>query len=443
MSVKSSELRRRLTLAATLAGMALFLGACGGDSSSSGRPPLTVAPPNPVAVAAACVASGAMAVNVNSTTGDVSIYFPKGNWDSSTTGIYLTPIEGGGVGRATIATPKAVNSCSANSATGTIVCSANNHDVYFIKGTSLTGAVTSAASGSVGFTGGSCTNCNAMADPVLNIGIIGMSLSSGSRAGFQSFDLGSGAGGPIVQAPGNASSVGTISESPAIEPNRHWLLSATELNDYQIIDYSSGSPVVYRYADRSKIFTDDELDGSAIDCTTDIALASDEFTGNLFIADLKQAVFTPGSPGSWTAPAQLQNMPELNFPSAGTTGLAIAPSGHVGILEDEFGGADFGAIRLPATSGSGTPAVKDWVSAQMPNDPAGNPWEMTLDPHGLTAYTSPATGKPMGIIGEFSRAYVAVIDINKLLAAPRSPAHVVDPTYDLVANHVVRFVKVH
>ncbi len=36
-----------------------------------------------------------------------------------------------------------------------------------------------------------------------------------------------------------------------------------------------------------------------------------------------------------------------------------------------------------------------------------------------------------------------VVDLNKLLAAPRTGAHTVAPTYNLVTNGVLTFVSVH
>jgi len=70
-------------------------------------------------------------------------------------------------------------------------------------------------------------------------------------------------------------------------------------------------------------------------------------------------------------------------------------------------------------------------------------WSNTDDPHGLTAYTSPTTSQPMGVLLNLNRTFILVIDINKLLAAPRTGSHTVQASYDLVANGVVTFVSVH
>src|SRR5262249_41026717 len=146
-------------------------------------------------------------------------------------------------------------------------------------------------------------------------------------------------------------------------------------------------------------------DSAGEDCTTGIALATDEGTGNLFIADLTQATFTPGaapSPGTWTAPSQLQNFREFESLSAGTNGIAVAPGTHLGIVTGEFGGNIEGVIQLPAISGSGTPAVVDWVTFTVPNDPTGATWSEGDDPHTVTAYVSPNTGKAFGVLGNLS-----------------------------------------
>lgn len=438
-------------LGALLLSMAVVLGACGSDHSNHKSTPVPTASPTPnPAVASACVASGAMGIDVNSKTGDVSIYVPAGDWSvTDTTGIYVVPLEGSGVSRATIPTNQVVNSCSVNSETGETICSADGTDVYLINGSTIDKTLTSGGSGTASFTGGSCTTCNAVADPVLDAGIVGVSLASGSQVGYQFFNLSAGSTGFLATVPGSGTYPSGLSESPAIEPAKHWLLSGTEgpnssYGDFQIINFGGSSPQVYRYANRSTVLSGEIMDGAAVDCSTDIAVGGNEGS-SLFVTDLSQAIFTPpssGSFGTWNAPSQLQDLSDL-YGGETTTGVSIAPSGHVGIMQEEFGGANFAAFSLPSTSGSGTPSVTDYVAAKMPNDPSGSSWSNTYDPHGVTAYTSPSTGKPMGVLLEAYRGYVAVVDIDALLAAPRvSGMHQVDPTYDLVANHVVTFVKV-
>jgi len=73
---------------------------------------------------------------------------------------------------------------------------------------------------------------------------------------------------------------------------------------------------------------------------------------------------------------------------------------------------------------------------------------MSKDPHGLTAYVGPIggphSGKPIGLIMNDQRTFVAVVDIEALLSATRTPGtHVVSPSVNLVTTGVVSFAAVH
>jgi hypothetical protein len=391
--------------------------------------------------------AGSLSVLVQGT--NVSSYVPNGSFTESALGVQLVPIEGTGVARASIATPQPVNSCSSNGATGKTICTANNTDIYVLKGAILESTLTSSGSGTARFSGGPCTNCGVVVDPATNTAIIGISRS-GSPAAYQLLDLSANSLDPPIPATAT-----TISETFGLSavPSR-FILSPIEARsgfpaNYQIFDINlPGSPQLFNFAGAGTIFPfSADLDSAAADNTTGIMLATDEGTTNLFIADLTQATFTPasgGSPGTWQAPSQLQNLPEFGsfISGSGTTAITIAPGAHLGLLEDEFGIDAFGAIQLPSTSGAGTPAVSDWVVARMPLDPTGTSWLMPLDPHGVTSYVSPASGKAMALLMNKQRTFIAVIDLKALLAAPRSPAHMVASPVDLVSTGVVRFVSI-
>ena len=152
------------------------------------------------------------------------------------------------------------------------------------------------------------------------------------------------------------------------------------------------------------------------------------------------------------------NIPDFNpydSSEAGTSGIAVAPGSHLGIVTGEFPAPPSAAnaiiaIQLPSTSGTGTPAFVDWVVAQLPNDPAGNPVSMGCDPHTVTAYVSPNTGKAIGLVTDYGATlcyvggtpqYVVLIDLQALLSAPRTPG---THTASLpLPSGVVTFVKTH
>jgi hypothetical protein len=195
----------------------------------------------------------------------------------------------------------------------------------------------------------------------------------------------------------------------------------------------------------------EEFDSAAEDCTTGIALATQEFTSGLFITDPTQGVFVGGTPGTWSAPGQSVNFPEFGNMNAGTSGIAVAPDSHLAIVTGEFGSNEIGVVTLPSTSGSGTPVFGDYVAAYLPNTPDGAGFSLGDDPHTVTAYQSPSGGF-FGLAADWASGiptYVAVVNLQGLLSAPRCSGdcllgpHEVDPHYDLVAHGIVRYVQVH
>ena len=268
-------------------------------------------------------------------------------------------------------------------------------------------------------------NCGVVVDSTTNRALIAIGLSSGGPGGFQFLDLGgTPAFEPVIPA-----RVGT-SEDVSIDPVRHLLLSPNESfenggqSDYQIVNVSTSTAALFN--NTTPALGPQSWDSAGEDCTTGIALATDEGTGSLFIADLTQAVFTPGTPGTWSDTAsQLQNFPEFDAFEAGTNGIAVAPGTHLGIVTGEFGGNLEGVIQLPATSGSGTPAVVDWVAFTVPNLPSESPWSEGFDPHTVTAYVSPNSKKALGVLENSDFSFLAVVDLQGLLSAPRT-GHVVN-----------------
>jgi hypothetical protein len=123
--------------------------------------------------------------------------------------------------------------------------------------------------------------------------------------------------------------------------------------------------------------------------------------------------------------AATRSFPEVATFSAGNNGIAVAPGSHLGVVTGEFGGNQEGVIQLPATSGTGTPAVVDWVSFVVPNLASGAPWVEGKDPHTVTAYVSPNDGKAFGVLENGDFSFLAVVDLQGLLSAPRT-GHVVN-----------------
>jgi hypothetical protein len=284
---------------------------------------------------------------------------------------------------------------------------ANNTDVYLITGTTVTNTLHSSANAFTRFSGGSCQNCGVAINALTNEAVIAMGLAaSPSTSGLQFLNLNTNVfASPIL-------ATNEVSEDISIDPTRGFILSPNERSIYDLFSFTSGG-AVSEFA--MPITPFGVLDSAAEDCSTGIALSSSEGASNIIMADLTQAHFTAGSPGSWTAPNQTVNLPGAFF-SAGTSGISVAQgTGHLGIVTGEFGGSSFAALQLPSTSGSGTPNLVDWAFVStIPGISAG------FDPHTVTAYTSPNNGKALGLMASGAPpTALAQIDLACVLALPR------------------------
>jgi hypothetical protein len=301
------------------------------------------------------------------------------------------------------------------------VCTANNTDVYLFSGTTLNSTLTSGGTGTINFSGGICTNCGVAMDAVHNKAVIGLSV--GGVGGYQFLNLsGTPAFEPAFVSQAPSGFFAKISEDILLDPIRNLLLSASENNNYELVNYTTSTTPLF-YQNPIANTSGRIADSSGEDCTTGIALAPYEFAepSQLYIGDLTQATFTPGSPtGTWsTTGSQIQTLTE-SFLAAGSSGLAVAQGPkHQGVMTGEFGGNTLTAIQLPATSGSGTPAISDWVTCSI----AG--FSMGLDPHTVTAYESPTTGHAMALIANANSSgiatQVALVDLTNMLDATIVP----------------------
>lgn len=351
-----------------------------------------------------CQPSSSLSVLVSGT--NVVSYVPKGNWAvTPVTGISVVNVEGSSITPTLVPTPSVVNSCASNPITGQTVCTANNTDVYVLSGTTLNSTLSTSGSGTISFSGGSCTNCGVAMDATHNKAVVALSLSG--TGGYQYLDLGTVTFEPAFPSPAPASFLANISEDILIDPIRNLILSPNESGNYELVDVTTTtSPAFYENATGAGV-----LDSAGEDCTTGIALAPAEFSGpsQVYLADLTQAVLTPGSPGTWTAPSQVQSLSE-SFLAAGASGIAVAQGTHIGVVSGEFGGDAVTAIQLPATSGSGTPAIQDWVTCNI-----GNGFSNGFDPHTITAYQSPNGGDAIAVLANGGATMLAVVDLTKML----------------------------
>ena len=403
---------------------------------------------------------------------DVSLYVPYASDNSLKTGTALKVIESASTAPKTVVLNTGFsNSCAPSPATSIAMCSGLFGSSYIIRPPSnKVGGFKTGVTQRIHFTGGDCADCGVAIDDTLGLAII--STSQGYLpVALSPFKL-----QPIISTNGEA-----ISGGFGYDPVNHRILSPNYqiLNlkhfqsgtpHYQIIDMSDGT--AFDLADNNEFFNSagtcttntggttqrDALpDSGAYDIETGIAYGtfrspSDCVGANavedIALFDLTQATFDSGN-GTWaTSGKQVQTLSEMTNLSNGITGIAIVPGASLAIVADRseatIGGAGFGALSLPTTSGSGIPSIQDWVQANMPNDPLGKAWTMPFMPNGVTAYASPNSGKGMGVIVNRTRTFAAVVDIAALLAAPRQAGteHTVSGSEDLVGSGIVRFVDI-
>lgn len=354
---------------------------------------------------------------------NVVSYVPKGAWDSSTTGIDVVNVEGSSITSTQVSTGSdVINSCASNSVTGQTVCTANNNHVYILKGTRLDPSVspnplTDGGSGTISFSGGAATTSGVSMDTPDNKALL--ALSVGGAAGFQFLNLATDTFEPAftTQDPG-----GQVSEDPLIDPAHNLILSAGEDNNYELINVKkSTAPRFYEHPVSS---VSGSLDSSAEDCSTGIILAPAEYSSpsQVEIADVSTATFTPGSPGSWSAPEKLQTLTG-SYLSAGASGSAVAQGTDTGVVAGEFGGDGLTAMALPTSSGTGaTPAIGNWVTCETGPDPSGNFFSMGDDPHTLAAYQSPNGGHAIALLVNEGATEMVRVDLTAMLKSSVIPA---------------------
>ncbi len=409
-----SSYRAHVLLPATLATNLYYVSLSGTTSDSTAYSSITcsvVQVTHTNATLSACVPTSSLGI-VAPVTGPAAVraIVPNGAWGSFGTGIQIVQLEAGGgpvVAPISIPTTAAVNSCAGNPATNESVCVANDNHVYHLNSSNAVTTLTSGANQSTSFSGGSCENCGVAVNALTNQAVIAIGHSgSTSGSALQTLNLGSN----TFAAPVNLSN--HVSEDISIDPTRGYILSPNEADIYDILQMNSTTGAITGEFGRTT--STGENDSAAEDCSTGIALTVTEFTNKVYLADLTQATFTPGTPGSWTGPQSTTTI--IGSYSAGLSGVTVAPgSAHLATVTGEFGGSSFSVLQLPATSGSGTPAIVDYAYV-----PCISGFSAGLDPHTVSAYTSPNDGKAYTVFASSPPPLQLIVaDMAGILARPR------------------------
>ena len=465
---------KKIGLFSMLMLIALLAGAGCQGSSSGGASQTTTVSSATTSGGLATINTGNLVIAFIPNTSGVSAVPIKQNGSSFTTASYKgyslkpeslpSPV--------TITISFVVNSCAADAKNLKVVCVGYNSSKVAVI--DVSGYISSGSAPTVteydlgntvtsGFSGGSCLDCGVIIDP-LDHGFI---VSSGD--GYRVVNY---SGSVIKSFLSNATAtppVDLATENFGYDPVHDMIYSPeyadggsiTSTDEYLwVIDVTKDK--LYQWSHRMVDTTTDpvlgipELNSTGIGSMTADAVAMDPATGIMAIGhewtplllalNMSAATFN-ASAGTFDAPYAVVPLQNVYSPSGYlTTGMVIEPSSHIMFLEGEFGD-DIGAAQMPVTSPSGSFTVTSYTSAQMPTPttwcPSVSTWSNVGDPHGLSAFTAVINKEPMGLLIDSSKTCLAIVDLNKLLAAPKQAGtNTVSSTYDLVANGVISFIGI-
>jgi len=459
MPIKNSV--RKLSLFTFLC--LVFMSGCGGGGGGGGSSPTKTPTPTPTPAASATTSGGLATINTGSA---VVSFIPSG------AGVIIVPVSGAGAAKASLDVTRSAaaalsisfsftaDSCTADGTDLKVICVGYNSskvaivDIAAYVASGATPTVSEFDPGNTvdaSFSGGGCLNCGVLADQ----GDHRFIVSSGD--GYRVFDY----SGKLLQSfLSDASAtppIDLVTENFGYDPVHNLIISPEyeSANNYLwVVNLDSGK--VYRWTKKIVGTTLDpnglpELgsssffvaDAAAVDPVTGVLTIGNEFTPLILALNLNAATFNDTA-GTFDAPytvAPLQNV----YGSILTTGMAVEPANHLLFLEEEFANT-IGLVVLPAAAATGSVAITEYISAQIP-DPSATcantfGWFNVGDPHGLALFTSVVDSKPKGLLIDGTKTCMAIIDLDSLRSAPRSTGtNEVDPAYDLLTNKVVSFIS--
>ena len=392
--------------------------------------------PTPTGVIS-CTASGTGAIGVLCAGNKTYAFVGKGLGGSST--VEQIDISGGAGANSTAAPHKTYSDtffpteCSSDQKHQVVFCAGfGSGMITDINATAETNTeFDSGASGTLNFSGGSCTICSVAYDVVDNAFIIEDPNPTASGGRFQR----------VPEAAPHTIDMTIATSDPQENPGydyvKNWIFNpGYDSSVLQVADFNTGKLFTTASA-ISGMFTPDS---GTVDVGTHVAQTPDECnSANVTVADLGTATM---SGSTLTVTTGQKNLTSGLSGCLQTDASAEDSVLHVTFYAGEFGTTDFGFAQMPGTMSSTT--ISDWAFATFPNTPDGGGWSSAFDPHPIAAFNSPVNCPDCAISVNQPFTWMAVVDLNALLKAPRSAtdSHVIDPTYDLLAHHVLAYYKI-
>lgn len=340
-------------------------------------------------------------------------------------------------GSGTVSLTPAPDACAADPVNVRLYCiaySSNVVNVLDLKTAPATvfATYTTNASATLSFTGGSCMICGVAYDAADN-GII-----IATANGYELYSA------PPANALVKTIAAG-VSENFGYNPvtNQVWSphypgLSGTGTG-FDLADIATGK--LYTLTPNPTVT---EPDQGAVDNGTNIGITSEEFSNNVFLLPFSLATLNSPAAGQFADPFGQISLTSSLSAACDTMldDIAVDSTAHLAFFTGEFcTPGPVGVAQLPSASGA-TPTISDWSFVNVPNVPAGTGWVEAYDPHAVAAFNLPPICADCGAVFNLDRSYVAIVDLKKLLAAPRdtTDTHMVAPSYDLICNSVITFI---
>ncbi|MFN2527743.1 MAG: hypothetical protein ABR584_03405 [Candidatus Baltobacteraceae bacterium] len=397
------------------------------------------------ASAAKQISGGTSALAILTINGTTYAFVPSG------TGVIELPIAGGGQiantmrrtmsGGAGITVTPAPQECAADPLNAKLYCiNFNSAVINVLDASSVPASVistytTDAPTGGVSFSGATCIICGISFDAADNVAV----FSSGK--GYEFFNY------------KNSTITNTISGSVAENfgynavTNQIWSPTYAGGNTMDLVDVKSAK----RYTLSPLPSTLAEPDAGGVDNSTNIAIAPEEQAGatsTLYLLPLGSAQLGQPDATHFTDPVVTAT---INSSIGSMNGrlldaMAVDSQGHLAFFADEFNHS-IGAAQLPS-SGSGTPALGNYMFAELPTTPDGQTWNSAGDPHSVAAFNLPNVCADCAALfnsnyyGSSGATYVAIVDMTKLLAAKADSTdpHLVASNVDLICSGIVFFI---
>lgn len=348
---------------------------------------------------------------------------------------------GSSIGRHTmsgggISLTPAPDACAADPVHVRLYCIAYRSNVVNVLDLSMVPATvmatyTTDASVTLSFTGGSCEICGVAYDAADN----GVILPTSN--GYELYSA----------PPGNAlvkTIAAPVSENFGYNPltNQVWsphYPGQGSTTGFDLADVKSGK--LYTLTPSPTVT---EPDQGAVDNGTNIGITSEEFSNNVFLLPFKLATLDSPAAGQFADPMGQIALTSSLSGACDTMldDIAVDSTAHLAFFTGEFcSPGPVGVAQLPASSGA-SPTISDWNFVNVPVAPDGVGWDEAHDPHAVATFNLPAICADCGAIFNYDRSYLAVVDLKKLLTAPRdtTDTHLVANTYDLICNNIITFI---